>query len=185
MPVDDPYLLSAARLLDQAALSSIFDLYSPAIYRYALRLCRNPIQADDIVGEVFSRLIIQFQAGKGPTDNLRSYLYQTAYHLVVDVQRKDHLVTDLEDPAFPRDWGLPVSISAENKSLAEKLYEAIRNVLTPDQQQVIILRFLEGLSLQETADIIGKEVNNIKVIQNRAIARLRMNMNQEDLKDFE
>jgi RNA polymerase sigma-70 factor (ECF subfamily) len=54
--------------------------------------------------------------------------------------------------------------------------------LTEDQRHVIILRFLEDFSLKETAEIIGKEVNNIKVIQNRGIAKLRkaMGIQQED-----
>ena len=50
---------------------------------------------------------------------------------------------------------------------------AIRNDLTEDQRHVIVLRFLEGFSLRETADIIGKQVYNVKVIQNRGIVKLR------------
>ena len=42
-----------------------------------------------------------------------------------------------------------------------------------DQRIVIILRFLEDFSLKETAEIIGKDVNNVKVIQNRGIAKLK------------
>jgi len=45
--------------------------------------------------------------------------------------------------------------------------------LTEDQRHVIVLRFLEGFSLRETADIIGKQVYNVKVIQNRGIVKLR------------
>jgi RNA polymerase sigma-70 factor, ECF subfamily len=59
--------------------------------------------------------------------------------------------------------------------------------LTEDQRHVIILRFLEDFSLKETAEIIGKEVNNIKVIQNRGIAKLRkamgIHMDEEDEED--
>ena len=50
---------------------------------------------------------------------------------------------------------------------------AIKKDLTEDQRHVIILRFLEGFSLRETADIMGKEVYNVKVIQNRGVAKLR------------
>ncbi len=45
--------------------------------------------------------------------------------------------------------------------------------LTEDQRHVVLLRFVEGFSLKETAAITGKKVNNVKVIQNRAIAALR------------
>jgi RNA polymerase sigma-70 factor (ECF subfamily) len=57
--------------------------------------------------------------------------------------------------------------------LFETVIQAIKNCLTDDQRHVIVLRFLEGFSLRETAGIIGKEVYNVKVIQNRGVAKLR------------
>lgn len=57
--------------------------------------------------------------------------------------------------------------------LFKTVLRAIRNDLTDDQRHVIILRFLEGFSIKETALITGKKINNVKVIQNRAIAALR------------
>ena len=69
----------------------------------------------------------------------------------------------------------PVSTQAqiEERVLMEALISAINSELTEDQRHVVILRFIEDFSLRETADIIGKEVNNVKVIQNRGIAKLR------------
>jgi len=68
--------------------------------------------------------------------------------------------------------------------MMEALISAMNTELTEDQRHVIILRFLEDFSLKETAEIIGKEVNNIKVIQNRGIAKLRkamgIHMDEED-----
>jgi RNA polymerase sigma-70 factor (ECF subfamily) len=55
----------------------------------------------------------------------------------------------------------------------EALVSAMNSELTDDQRHVIILRFLEDFSLKETAQIVGKEVNNVKVIQNRGISKLR------------
>jgi RNA polymerase sigma-70 factor (ECF subfamily) len=57
--------------------------------------------------------------------------------------------------------------------LFDAIIAAIKKELTEDQRHVIILRFLEGFSLRETADIMGKEVYNVKVIQNRGVAKLR------------
>ena len=71
--------------------------------------------------------------------------------------------------------------------MMEALISAMNTELTEDQRHVIILRFLEDFSLKETAEIIGKEVNNIKVIQNRGIAKLRkamgIHMDEEDDED--
>ena len=70
-------LLEAVRSMDKEALVEIFDLYSSALFNYALRLCNDPLKADHIVGDVFAKLLDQCSTGNGPTTNLRSYLYET------------------------------------------------------------------------------------------------------------
>ena len=168
-------LLKAAQKLDEEALTAIFDEFAPAIYKYTLRLCHDPIVADNIVGDVFAQLLEQFAAGKGHRTNLRSYLYQTAYHLVVDRSRYNQHTAPLEIAINLNERGqsLPTQTQIEERVLMEALVSAMNSELTEDQRHVVILRFLEDFSLKETAEIIGKDVNNIKVIQNRGIAKLR------------
>ncbi len=173
---DGVSLLKAAQKLDEEALTAIFDEFAPAIYKYTLRLCHDPIIADNIVGDVFAQLLEQFAAGKGPRTNLRSYLYQTAYHLVVDRSRYNQHTAPLEIAVDLNDKGrttVSTQTQIEERVLMEALVTAMNSELTEDQRHVVILRFLEDFSLKETADIIGKDVNNIKVIQNRGIAKLR------------
>ena len=171
----DLSLLEAARSMKQEALVSIFDLYSAPLYNYALRLCHDPLAADNVVGDVFAKFLDQLAAGKGPNTNLRSYLYQMTYHLIVDEARISHREAPLEvvDYVQGKGNGHTAFTGFENRILLDTLVMAIRNELTEDQRHVIILRFLEGFSLRETADIIGKQVYNVKVIQNRGIAKLR------------
>ena len=178
----DMTLLEAARQMDRSALVKIFDLYSVAIYNYAFRLCNDSLMADYIVGDVFAKLLEQLSAGKGPNANLRSYLYEMTYHLVVDEARYSHRGVSLELVDFIHQDGYSNRISLENRMLYDAILRAIRNDLTEDQRHVIILRFLEGFSLQETASIIGKAVSNVKVIQNRAIAVLRKSLDDKVVK---
>jgi RNA polymerase sigma-70 factor (ECF subfamily) len=166
-------LLDAARSMNQEALVKIFDLYSTALYNYALRICNDPLEADQIVGDVFAKLLEQLSAGRGPSTNLRSYLYETTYHLVIDKARYSRREAPLETIEFVRNDGLSTVTNLEDRMLFEAVIMAIKNQLTEDQRHVIILRFLEGFSLRETAAIIGKEVYNVKVIQNRGVAKLR------------
>jgi RNA polymerase sigma-70 factor (ECF subfamily) len=179
-------LLKAAQKLDEEALTAIFDQFAPAIYKYTLRLCHDQIVADNIVGDVFAQLLEQFGQGKGPRTNLRSYLYQTAYHLVVDRSRDNQHNAPLEVAVNSYAGGqfAPTQSQIEERVMMEALISAMNTELTEDQRHVIILRFLEDFSLKETAEIIGKEVNNIKVIQNRGIAKLRkamgINLDDED-----
>lgn len=169
----DATLLAAARRMDEYALIRIFDLYAPALHKYAFRLCRDARMADQIVGDVFAKLLEHLSAGKGPSANLRSYLFEMVYHLFVDEGRYSARRAPLEAIELWQKDGSSTDESAEEKVLLRIVLRAIMTDLTEAQRQVIILRFMEEFSLKETALIIGKKVGNVKVIQNRAIATLR------------
>jgi RNA polymerase sigma-70 factor (ECF subfamily) len=158
--------------MNKDALVRIFDLYSHRVYNYAFRLCNDPQAADEIVGDVFAKLLDQLSAGCGPRTNLRAYLYEMAYHQVVDETRYSNRSASLEVLDLHKYAG-PAFEGLENRLLFEKVMYAIQHKLTKDQRHVIILRFLEGMSLKETAVIVGKQVNHVKVLQNRGIESLR------------
>lgn len=168
----DAALLEAARAMNRTALTRIFDLYSTPLYRYALRLGHDPLLADQIVGDVFAKFLEQSAAGRGPTTHLRSYLYQMAYHLMIDEARYSGRRAPVEQLDLHQHEKAAAE-GSEERQLLERVVNAIQTALTADQRHVIILRFLEDMSLKETAGILGKSVNHIKVIQNRAIASLR------------
>jgi RNA polymerase sigma-70 factor (ECF subfamily) len=170
---NDATLLDAARQMDRDALVRIFDLYAPALYTYAFRLCNDAQVADNIVGDVFSKLLEHLVVEKGPTRNLRSYLYEIAYHLVVDEARYALRLAPLDAVDLMPQNGSSLQMSVEDRALFRVMLQAIRNHLTEDQRHVVILRFLEGFSVKETATIVGKSINNVKVIQNRALNALR------------
>ena len=175
-------LLNAARRMDQDALGQIFDLYASSLFNYAWRLCGDPVLADHVVGDVFAKLLEQLSVGKGPTSNLRAYLYETAYHRVIDEARGSRHGVPLE----VADWLPPRSDSPflrlENRILFEQVMEIIHTELSSDQRHVIILRFLEDFSIRETAAIMGKTQVNVKVIQNRAIAALRAALERREMR---
>ncbi len=173
MMEDTSALLKAARQLDQVALEKIFDLYAPVLYNYLLRLCQDPIQADQIVGDAFSRFLDQLAAGKGPRTNLRSYLYQIAYHLFIDQTRDHQRVAPIEAVEYVASDMQSVQTEIENRALLDTVLLTINSHLTDEQRHVVVLRLLEGLSLKETAKIMGKNTSSVKVLQSRGIAKLR------------
>lgn len=168
--------------MNKEALVKIFDLYSSALFNYALRLCRDPLLADQIVGDVFAKLLDQLAAGHGPSTNLRSYLYEMAYHRIIDEARSSHRKAPLEAADVLGQDAPPVFLQVEDQLLFKQILDAMQNHLTDDQRHVIILRFLEEFSLRETAAIMGKTVDHVKVIQNRAIAALRRAFEQNEVK---
>ena len=129
---DEAALLKAARRLDQVALATIFDQYAPAIYGYILRLCHDPDQADQIVGDVFSKLLDKLSEGKGPRTNLRSYLYQIAYHNFIDQTRYNQHVAPIEIVDYLAGDPTSVHEEIENRALLDAVLLAINNDLTVD-----------------------------------------------------
>ena len=172
METDNEFLI-AVRKMDRDALARTFDLYAPPLYSYALHMCSDTLLADHIVGDVFAKLLNQLSRGSGPTTNLRSYLFEMTYHLIVDETRYAQRRAGLEAVDLLRQHESAAYVQAENRIAFGKVLTALRNNLTIEQRHVIVLRFLEGFNLRETARIIGKEVNHVKVIQNRAIGALR------------
>lgn len=162
--------------LDQDGLSAIFEEYAPAIYKYLLRLGVYASEADQIVGDVFARLLDKLAEEKGPRDNLRSYLFQIAYHLVIDHARERERTAPLEVAVSMNGEMETVQSMVEEKLLLEKLSVAMECNLTAEQRNVIVLRFQEEFSLKETAEIIGINVNAVKALQNRGINKLRQAM---------
>jgi RNA polymerase sigma-70 factor (ECF subfamily) len=177
---DEAAVIAAAASLDPDALTAIFDEYAPAIYKYLLRLGMQPQEADQTVGDVFVRLLEKLAEGAGPRTNLRSYMFQIAYHLVVDEARDRKHMAPLEDADAVEEEKKSVQAQAEERMLLEKLSTAMELYLTEEQKNVLVLRFQEDFSLKETAEIIGKNVNAVKALQNRGINSLRDALHREN-----
>jgi RNA polymerase sigma-70 factor (ECF subfamily) len=170
---NDVILLEAAKQMNREALTKIFDLYAPILYQYALHLCSDPSMADQIVGEVFSKLLDEISFGAGPCDHLRPYLLETAYDRFVDEIHYSRHRAPLEVVNSPEQAAQSEFIGLENQMLSKTILDIIQDDLTEYQRHVIILRYMEGLSLRETAAILGKSVNIVRAAQNRAIVNLR------------
>jgi RNA polymerase sigma-70 factor (ECF subfamily) len=177
--INETAVLKAVGSFDQVALTAIFNEYAPAIYKYLLRIGVKAKEADQTVGDVFARMLEMLGKGEGPRTNLRSYLFQSAYHLVIDYAREGQRTAPLEVAIPLADEQEHVQRLTEEKILLEKLKIAMERALTKDQRNVLILRFQEDFSLKETAAIVSKNVNAVKAIQNRAINNLREAMSAD------
>jgi len=167
--IPEQELLTKAGQFDTRALTEIYDLYSPRLYRYAMRLLGDDCAAEDCVSETFSRFLKALQAGKGPRDYLQAYLFRAAHNLVVDHYRRQPLAEELEDD-------LPQAETTEGVAEEDMRQSRVRAALlklTEDQQQVVSLKFLEGWENEEIARALHKPVGAVKSLQHRALAQLQ------------
>lgn len=174
---DNALLLQQARIGDARALAEIHDRYYPKLYRYALYRLGDAAAAQDVAGEVFVRLLDTLRAGRPPQSTLGGWLFGVAAHLVADHFRR------APRESVPISDGLrshaSTALEAEERLQHQQLRETMRQ-LTPEQQEVIALRFGDGFSLEQTTEIMGKSVNAVKALQFRATAALRRALGEMD-----
>lgn len=169
----DPTLLAGLKHMSRDFLPAVFDLHAPALYKYAFLLYNSAMIADQAVGDIFDRLSDDMLADRVRGINLRCHLYQIAYHLFTGQLRFSDRLAPMEGIGLRTDRPRFSMASSEDLLDFDVVQEALRYDLTSDQRHVVILRFIAGFSVKETAAIMGKKVNHIKVIQNRAMAALR------------
>jgi RNA polymerase sigma-70 factor, ECF subfamily len=165
-------LIKGARNYDPATLTVIYRQYSPGIYRYALRLLGNDCLAEDCVAETFSRFLKALRSGQGPQEHLQAYLYRIAHNWITDCYRRQPPPPiELDESVKAGDHFQP-EIQADSGLEQRQVRLALRS-LTPDQRQVVTLRFLEGWGNDEVASAMEKSVGTIRALQFRAINTLR------------
>lgn len=162
-------LLQLAARLDTPALAEIYDTYSPGLYRYAMRLLGDASVAEDCVADTFMRFLKALQTRRGPRDHLQAYLYRIAHNWIVDLYRH-------HQPTFALSDALPCEEATEDEAAKHirqmQVRKAIRK-LTPDQQKVIALKYLEDWNNEDIARVLHKPVGAVKSIQHRALVSLQ------------
>ena len=166
---DEQDLLKRASQIETQALAEVYDTYSPGIYRYAMRLLGDMTLAEDCVSETFARFLKAMQNRRGPRDHLQAYLYRIAHNWVVDLYRRNEKVFELSD-TIRSEADIPEEEAAKHIR-RKQVRKAIRQ-LTPDQQQVISLKYLENWSNEEVARALKKPIGAVKSIQHRALKSL-------------
>jgi len=172
-------LLKKARQYDQNALAEIYDLYSDALFAYAFKHVGKSQVAEDLVAETFSRFLKALERGGGPKEHLRAYLYRITHNLIIDsYRRKPPPPLELEEELISEEGADPISIVVDLED-ADRVRNALR-LITPEQSQVITLRFLEDWSGPEIAQAMDKSLGSIKALQHRGLAALQRILLEND-----
>ncbi len=183
MSLIEKQLLQKAQKYDQQALEEIYDRYSDQLYAYADRRLGNPQKAEDLVSETFSRFLHAIKNGGGPEDHLKAYLYRMIHNLITDVYRREPPPPlELNEDCYSESSSPSALMDLKVKGLA--LRSVLRR-LTPDQQQVILLRYVEELSNAEIAQVMEKTEGAVKSLHHRAIASLKRLLDKQKIRKDE
>jgi len=166
-------VLEAARVGAEWAWRALYADTAPDLLRYT-RASRAP-DPEDVVGETFLRAVRGLGSFEGDEPGFRAWLFRLARNRIVDDHRR--LVRRRTEP-------IPVEVLAEigargdaetqaMRALAEDHVRSVLDRLTPDQRDVLLLRILGGLTIEEVATVVRKKPGAVKALQARGIAAIR------------
>ena len=177
--IDEVSLISKAQSGDKKALAELVGNYEKTVYNFSFKICRDPERAENTMQETFLSMIKSLHQFDGKS-KLSTWLYRIVMnHCLMELRKKKHNFISLdddeaevpEDKLIP-DWSNVPSDVTENAELKRILDEAI-NKLALDYRVVFILRDVNGLSTEETANIADLSIPAVKSRLHRARAFLR------------
>ena len=174
---EEAQLIARARESDRAAWDEIFQRHYHRVYVFVFCRVGDATAAEDLTADVFVEAwkgIDRFSYRGVP---LIAWLYRIAHNLLADFleKRRKSRTQPLEEG--PREVADPRD-EAESVALWDMVSNAFKK-LTREQQMVLVSRFLEGLSVAETAALLGKNENAVKALEFRALKSVRRILGRE------
>jgi RNA polymerase sigma-70 factor (ECF subfamily) len=167
---EDEAVLAGRAQRDPAAFAPLYERYLDPVYRYCYRRLGSREAAEDATSQVFSNALAALPGFR--RGSFRAWLFTIANNVVTDVYRRRRPTQPLDGVPEPVDQ----TRTPEERAVAadeSRNLRAVMGRLTADQQQVLELR-LAGLTGAEIAAVLGRDVAAVKMLQLRAMRRLRV-----------
>lgn len=171
----DDDLLERVQANQPDALAHLYDRFAPGIYAYIYRQIGDKQLAEDLTGDVFVQALGALRKNRFARATLVGWLYRMAHNRVIDHYRRER------KKFVPLEEWLPDAmdvVETTTRKLEQDWLQRALHFLTPEQQQVITLRFGEEMSAPDVARVMGKDENAVRALQHRALAALRRLMDK-------
>ncbi|MDG5787963.1 RNA polymerase sigma factor SigX [Evansella sp. AB-P1] len=165
----------------------LYEMYHQTLFQYLFYMVRNREVAEELVQEVYIKVLHSYQSFEGKSSE-KTWLYSVAKHVGIDwirsQSRKKRKWVGKQFEWSEREFEIKDHALLPDEILVQKdelhqIYSVLKRC-KEDQQQVIILRYIQALSISETADVLGWTQSKVKTTQHRAIKELKRYMNQID-----
>ncbi len=166
-------LVGSAQQGDASAFGELYDRYVDAVFRYVLFRVGDRSLAEDVTSETFLRAFRRINSISYQGRDVGAWFVTIARNIVLDHVKSSRF--RLEVSTADPDDGQAVAVGPETQVLANIAHAELLSCveqLGDDQRECIVLRFLQGLSVAETAEIMNRNAGAIKALQHRAVRRL-------------
>jgi RNA polymerase sigma-70 factor (ECF subfamily) len=163
----DHELVEACRQGDREAFRTLFETYKDKVYSIAFRFCGDESQAMDIAQDTFLKLFSGLQSFRGDAA-FSTWVYRLVVNCCLDHKRRSWRLIPIADEliAVLRAPGDSLK-SVLHMEMRERVRSAVEN-LSPDMRMVVVLRYTEGLSYEEIAEVMACSVGTVASRLNRA-----------------
>ena len=163
---------------DAEAFGRLYDMHVDRVYRHIYYRVGNEADAEDLTQQVFLKAWQAIGRYKKVASPFVAWLMTISHNLVVDFYRtrKDRAYLEVEILA---DDSAPSPDRAAEASFEQQRLRRTILQLGGDEQQVVMLRFIEGFEFAEIASLLKKREGNIRVILHRALVKLRNILDKE------
>jgi RNA polymerase sigma-70 factor (ECF subfamily) len=175
---DEAVLIQRAVGHDAEAFGKLYDIHVDRIYRHVYYRVGNEHDAEDLTQQVFLKAWQAIHRYKTTASPFVAWLITISHNIVVDFYRTRRDKSYLEAEVLADGPASRPEAVAEASFEQQRLRRAILQ-LGGDEQQVVILRFIEGFEFAEIASILKKKEGNVRVILHRALAKLRNILEKE------
>jgi RNA polymerase sigma-70 factor (ECF subfamily) len=166
-------LIRRVRANDPHAFDELYSRYSPRVFGYLFqRLNGNAEEAEDLTADVFTKVYEKLDGFQPQGAPLSAWVFRIAHNRLIDSVRRRPRQTPLTLDDAPEISSGPVFGGIDQQVALDQIKMGLAR-LTAEQRQVIVLRFLEGKSLAETAQVVGRNEDAVKKLQARGLASLR------------
>ena len=167
---------------DKEAYGVIYQRYVQQIYRYIFYRTGDHHEAEDLTARVFMRALRHIKNYDERGLPLSAWLYRIAHNLVVNWHRDNHRrqVISLDEIELPHSFQEQPEQNAMQNEERDLLLKVIRH-LPAERQQLLILKFVEGLSNAEIGKIMGRSEGAVKSLYHRTLYSLRCAINNQEL----
>jgi RNA polymerase sigma-70 factor (ECF subfamily) len=157
---------------DADAFGRLYDMHVDRVYRHICYRVGNIADAEDLTQQVFLKAWQAIHRYKKTASPFLAWLIKISHNLIVDFYRSNKTATYLDLDIFTSNPGSNPENITESQFEQEQIRQAILE-LSGDQQRVVLMRFIDGLSYSEVAASISKSEGAVRVILHRALVRLR------------